>query len=130
MNIVQRMILALSRRGLFDWMPDKSYLMIKYYACMGRKLNLKKPQSYSEKLQWLKLYNRKPEYTKMVDKYEVKEYVKNIIGEEYRNYVSMEDTRIGTKVREKGDLQVKYGFVVRVLVPQLKQKMIEDGIIK
>lgn len=50
---------------------------------MGRKLNLKNPQTFNEKLQWLKLYNRKPEYTTMVDKYAVKEYVANIIGEEY-----------------------------------------------
>lgn len=50
---------------------------------MGKKLNLKNPQTYNEKLQWLKLYDRKPEYIKMVDKYEVKEYVASIIGKEY-----------------------------------------------
>ena len=41
------------------------------------------PQTYNEKLQWLKLYDRKPEYTQMVDKYEAKKYVAAIIGEEY-----------------------------------------------
>lgn len=50
---------------------------------MGKCLDLKNPKTYTEKLQWLKLYNRKPEYTTMVDKYEVKEYVAGIIGEEY-----------------------------------------------
>lgn len=50
---------------------------------MKKKLNLKKPQTFNEKLQWLKLYNRNPEYTKMVDKYEAKKYVADIIGEEY-----------------------------------------------
>jgi hypothetical protein len=50
---------------------------------MGKELNLDNPQTFSEKLQWLKLYNRKPEYTKMVDKYEAKKYVADIIGEEY-----------------------------------------------
>lgn len=50
---------------------------------MGQELNLDNPQTFSEKLQWLKLYNRKPEYTQMVDKYEAKKYVANIIGEEY-----------------------------------------------
>ena len=55
--------------------PDKLYLKIMYRRCMGKKLNLKNPQTYNEKLQWLKLYNRNPEYTKMVDKYEVKKYV-------------------------------------------------------
>ena len=50
---------------------------------MGKKLNLKDPQTFSEKLQWLKLYNRQSEYTRMVDKYAVKEYVASIIGPEY-----------------------------------------------
>ena len=63
--------------------PDKLYLKIMYRRCLGKKLNLKNPQTYNEKLQWLKLYNRNPEYTKMVDKYEVKKYVADKIGEEY-----------------------------------------------
>lgn len=50
---------------------------------MGKRLNLKEPKTYNEKIQWLKLYNRKSEYTMMVDKYAVKEYVANIIGEEH-----------------------------------------------
>lgn len=50
---------------------------------MGYRLNLKTPKTFSEKLQWLKLYDRNPEYTKMVDKYAVKEYVAGIIGDEY-----------------------------------------------
>ena len=54
-----------------------------YRHRMKKKLNLKKPQTFNEKLQWLKLYNRNPEYTKMVDKYEAKKYVADIIGEEY-----------------------------------------------
>ena len=50
---------------------------------MKKKLNLDNPITYNEKLQWLKLYDRNPQYTKMVDKYEVKNYVKEVIGEEY-----------------------------------------------
>jgi len=49
----------------------------------GEKLNLKNPRTYNEKLQWLKLYNRQPQYVKLVDKYAVKEIVKNLIGEKY-----------------------------------------------
>ena len=45
---------------------------------MNKKLNLKNPQTFNEKLQWLKLYDRKPEYTQMVDKYEAKKYVANV----------------------------------------------------
>ena len=46
-------------------------------------MNLRNPKRFSEKLQWLKLYDRKPEYTTMVDKIAVKNYVANIIGKEY-----------------------------------------------
>lgn len=63
--------------------PDKLYLRMLFRLEMGRKLDLNNPKTFSEKLQWLKLYNRKPEYTQMVDKYEAKKYVSNIIGEEY-----------------------------------------------
>ncbi len=64
-------------------LPDKIYLKIKYYIIFKKKLNLLNPETYNEKIQWLKLYDRKKIYTTMVDKYEVKNYVANIIGEEY-----------------------------------------------
>ena len=63
--------------------PDKMYLKTKYRLCMGKKLNLENPKTFSEKLQWLKLYDRKPEYTVMVDKVKAKEYVASILGDEY-----------------------------------------------
>lgn len=63
--------------------PDKFYLSLKFYMNFGRWPNWKNPQTFSEKLQWLKLYDRRPEYTTMVDKYAVKKYVANKIGEEY-----------------------------------------------
>ena len=63
--------------------PDKIFLQWKFYFVMGHKLNLKNPQTFNEKLQWLKLYDKHPEYTKMVDKIEAKKYVASIIGEEY-----------------------------------------------
>lgn len=63
--------------------PDKTYLKWMFRLKMGKRLDLSNPQTFCEKLQWLKLYNRKPEYTQMVDKYEAKKYVANLIGEEY-----------------------------------------------
>lgn len=63
--------------------PDSVYLKYMYRRIMGKKLDLKNPKTFNEKLQWLKLYDRKPEYTKMVDKYEVRKYIKEKIGEEY-----------------------------------------------
>ena len=64
-------------------LSDSLYLRLMYYFQTGRRLHLKHPKTYNEKLQWLKLHDRKPEYTTMVDKYAVKEYVANIIGKEY-----------------------------------------------
>ena len=65
------------------WIPDKWYLQLFYLFNTGKLLNLKKPQSFCEKIQWLKLYDRRPEYTMMVDKYAVKDYVAGIIGQEH-----------------------------------------------
>ena len=70
-------------RGFFNWMPDKPYLDLLYWARLGKGLNLKTPRTFNEKQQWLKLYNRKPEYTAMVDKYEAKLHIASIVGEEY-----------------------------------------------
>ncbi len=67
----------------FKWLPDKTYIKLLFRFRMGYKLDLNNPQTFCEKLQWLKLYNRRPEYTQMVDKYAVKDYVAKIIGEEY-----------------------------------------------
>ena len=73
----------LDSRGFFKFMSDEAYLKFMYKLKMKRKLNLSDPQTFNEKLQWLKIYDRKPEYTTMVDKYEAKKYVADIIGEEY-----------------------------------------------
>ncbi|MCD7717143.1 MAG: glycosyl transferase [Lachnospiraceae bacterium] len=73
----------LSTRGLLDWMPDTWYLKMAYRINIGKKLNLKTPQTFCEKIQWLKLHDRRPEYTLMVDKYEAKKYVADKIGEKY-----------------------------------------------
>lgn len=77
-------LLAIIGLGRISFLiPDKPYLQMMYWLNMGKKLNLKNPKTFNEKLQWLKLYNRKPEYTIMVDKVKAKEYVASIIGEEY-----------------------------------------------
>lgn len=62
---------------------DKFFLKLKYRDTINRKLNLEEPKTFNEKLQWLKIYNKNDSYTNMVDKYTVKEYVQNLIGEEY-----------------------------------------------
>ena len=79
----QHLFLVLGRRGFFKWMSDKTYLKIAFKCEMGNNLNLENPVSFNEKLQWLKLNNRKSEYTKMVDKYAVRKYISDTIGQEY-----------------------------------------------
>lgn len=64
-------------------MPAKLYLELMFRRRIGKKLNLDNPRTFNEKLQWLKLYDRRPEYTTMVDKYAVKKYIADIIGKEY-----------------------------------------------
>ena len=62
---------------------DENFVKIQYKKRLKKKLNLKEPKTFNEKLQWLKLYDHKEEYTKMVDKYLVRDYIKEKIGEEY-----------------------------------------------
>ncbi len=74
---------ALAARHFFDWMPDEMYLKLQFRLALHQKLNLKDPKTYNEKIQWLKLHDRKPEYTMMVDKYAVRKYIADTIGAEY-----------------------------------------------
>lgn len=76
-------IYALGRIMKGSISADRRYLEILYKYKFGKSLNLKNPQTFNEKLQWLKLYDRRPEYTMMVDKYLVKQYVADKIGGEY-----------------------------------------------
>ena len=64
-------------------LPDKYILKREYRLRMGIPLNLQNPQIFNEKLQWLKLYDRNPLYTTLVDKYAVKKWVSEKIGEQY-----------------------------------------------
>lgn len=75
-------IIFLNNRGI-RLLGDKKYLKLLYKLEMNHKLNLDNPKTFNEKLQWLKLYDRNPKYTQMVDKFEVKKYIAEIIGEEY-----------------------------------------------
>lgn len=68
---------------LLAGVPDKAYLSMLYRFRMNKKMNWKNPLTFNEKLQYLKVYDRKPIYSKMVDKYDAKEYVANIVGDEY-----------------------------------------------
>ena len=70
-------------RNFLWFLPDKLYLSLRYRCLMGHWIDWKKPKTFTEKLQWLKVYDYKPEYTRMVDKLAAKDYVAERIGEEY-----------------------------------------------
>ena len=72
-----------SVHGFYNWMSDEKYLKKKFKVELGRELDLENPSDFNEKLQWLKLHDRKEYYHKMVDKYEAKKYISEIVGEEY-----------------------------------------------
>ncbi|MEF2093911.1 ATP-grasp fold amidoligase family protein [Bacillus sp. CFBP9009] len=78
-----KIISFLSSRISLKWIPDEVYLKMLFRARMGKKLNIKNPLTYNEKLQWLKINDKNPLYTNLVDKYEVRTYISNLIGEEY-----------------------------------------------
>ena len=77
------MIAALGSKGYLNWMPDKSYLSLVFRLSLGYWPDFENPKTFNEKLNWLKLYDRKPLYTQLVDKYAVREYIAEKIGEQY-----------------------------------------------
>ena len=79
LNYISAVVLA--RIGGF--IPDRLYLKMRFRLLMNQKLNFDNPKTFNEKLNWLKVYNRQPWYTDIADKSKVKDYVKDIIGEEY-----------------------------------------------
>lgn len=63
--------------------PSRLWLKVEYYTRINKDLNLLNPQTFNEKLQWLKLYDRNPQYIEFVDKLEVRKYISKTIGEDY-----------------------------------------------
>lgn len=78
-----KIINPLGARGYLNWMSDEMYLKFVFKGFLNKKLNLENPRSFSEKLQWLKLHDRKPEYSNYADKYEVRKHIAETIGEKY-----------------------------------------------
>ena len=78
-----KLLLPAGQNGLLNFVPDELYLKAVFRAEMGYALDLKHPRTYNEKLQWIKLYDRRPEYTQYADKYRVREYIARTIGEKY-----------------------------------------------
>lgn len=81
--MLKKWIIWLKRRGCFAFLPDKLFYDIIYRIHFRVGINWKEPKTFSEKLNWLKLYDRKPVYKYWVDKYEVRNYIEKTIGSKY-----------------------------------------------
>ncbi len=79
----RRIFPLLGSKGFMNWLPDELYIKIQFRLAMGTWPDLKNPKTFNEKLQWTKLYDRNPLYTTLVDKYAVRRYIREKIGEEY-----------------------------------------------
>ena len=75
--------LRMADLGLYDRMDDETYLRKRFKAATGDELHLDNPVTFNEKLQWIKLFDRNPLYTELVDKIKVKDYVAKKIGQQY-----------------------------------------------
>lgn len=82
-KIILHLKWMLAQKGFFDSWTDERYLKLTYRLMIGKKLNLNNPQTFNEKLQWLKIHDRNYQYTNLVDKIEAKKIVGKVIGEEY-----------------------------------------------
>lgn len=73
----------LAEVGCYNQTDDEQYLTKKYQLIMKKPLHLHPPVTFNEKIQWLKIYDRRPEYSIYVDKYRVRDFIKKTLGEEY-----------------------------------------------
>ena len=83
MNTFAKLVFFAINHEMLSWIGDEAYIKLVFRAVMGKNLNLNSPKTFNEKLQWLKLYDRRPEYPALVDKYRVREYIKEKLGEDY-----------------------------------------------
>ena len=81
-RILGKNLIALFYRSLF-FLSDEAYIKLIYRLRMGKKLNLDNPVTFTEKLQWLKLNDHNPEYTKIADKLAVRDYISEKVGKEH-----------------------------------------------
>ena len=79
----ERLLIGIQLRWAYYTNNQKLLIKVLYRLQLGKKLNLDFPKTFTEKLQWLKFYDHNPIYHQMVDKYEVKKFVADIIGEKY-----------------------------------------------
>jgi len=81
-NASAALFFALSSRKLLNWMPDEWYLSAMWFTYFHRKFDWKNPQTFNEKIQWLKAKDHNPLYPTLVDKFAVRQFIRDAVGEE------------------------------------------------
>lgn len=114
--------------------PDETYIKLQYTYHLKQKLNLKDPKTFSEKIQWLKIYDRNPAYSTYVDKYSVRDYIQKMIGEEYlipliAVYDSADEIN-WEKLPEKFILKCTHGSQCNIICADKSKLNIEESILK
>lgn len=82
-SIIKPLYLKLYHSGIFNVIPDRCFVPFQYRMATGRKLKLNNVSTFNEKIQWMKLFDRNPMYPIIVDKYKVREYVSERVGDNY-----------------------------------------------
>lgn len=82
-KVIKNPRLFIYKLKLSRFLPEKTDISWRYFNIFNKKIDFKNPKTFNEKLQWLKLYDHNPQYTQLVDKFEVREYIKKEIGEKY-----------------------------------------------
>ena len=107
------------------FLPAEYYLKVYFEYYTGKKLNLANPQEFNEKIQWLKAYYRPAVLTQVVDKYAVREFVKERVGEEYLNTLYQVYYRVGDvdfdQLPEQFVIKGAHGYNFNLLVPDKSQ---------
>lgn len=80
---IQTPRLFILRTSMVRFLPDETCIKWRYTSKTGRKLDISEPKTFNEKLQWLKLHDHRPEYSRYVDKYAVREFIADTVGSEY-----------------------------------------------
>jgi hypothetical protein len=83
--MLSNLINNLVKKRLLQILPDREFIYVDYFICKREFLNLQNPQTLSEKIQWIKVYGHLEKYTSLVDKYEVRKYITETIGNRYLN---------------------------------------------
>lgn len=127
-----KLIRRIGDRGYLNWIPDEIYLKMVYFGETGLKLNLDNPRRYNEKLQWLKLNDRRKEYNIFVDKYLVRSYISETIGEQYLipiyGVYNTPDEIMWDKLPNKFVLKCTHGSGSNIICTNKEKLNIEEAI--